>query len=477
MKVIDTDLLSVQEARILLEEAYHSRENLLEVDKKTRAYLLGKIKKYYEENLEKLTKLAFDETNYGKSEDELRLAKFYLDNLDEELRDYPQIFDVVEGGHNKEVALAKGVSLIFIAPYLSTLTSFQAIYLATRAANPVIIVSDSRCKQTVTKMVKDIIKIEDELYYPKGSLSILEYGSKLGERTLYESDKVSFIVENILSDNKREIKNENAQVFEAEVGNNIVFIDKSCDVDKASYEVINSKAFNNGLLPGVEQSIVVEENVYEKTVESFKKHGAYFLSKDEHVELEKIIYDKDHKVRKELIGRTVKEIADIAGIKVDDDTKILVVTKPYVSETSPYSKEKYNPIVSLYIENDWLNACEKCVELILNDKKGQSLSIYSNDSYVIEQFIEKKPVSRVLVNSPTGLGSVGIGTNLPISFSLSTKKIDGSNQTSLSPNHFMKFREIGICDRDDINSFLNKKEIEKDKNLFSKVLNSLNKDY
>ncbi|MGC8141339.1 hypothetical protein ACP3W2_28425, partial [Salmonella enterica] len=72
------------------------------------------------------------------------------------------------------------------------------------------------------------------------------------------------------------------------------------------------------------------------------------------------------------------------------------------------------------------------VELILNDKKGQSLSIYSNDAYVIEQFIEKKPVARVLVNSPTGLGSVGIGTNLPISFSLSTKKIEGCNQTSLT---------------------------------------------
>ncbi|WP_262359381.1 aldehyde dehydrogenase family protein [Anaerococcus hydrogenalis] len=115
-----------------------------------------------------------------------------------------------------------------------------------------------------------------------------------------------------------------------------------------------------------------------------------FLSKDEHIKLEKILYDKNYNCRKELIGRSAKQIAEIAGIKVNSDTKILVVTKPYVSENSPYSKEKYNPILSLYIENDWLNACEKCVELILNDKKGQSLSIYSNDSYVIEQFIEKK---------------------------------------------------------------------------------------
>lgn len=477
MKVIDTDLLSVQQARILLEQAESSKENLLDINKETRNDLLKKIKEYYKTNIDQLAKMSFEETSYGKYEDEIKLGKYYLNNLENELNSYPQIFDIVSIKNSKQVALSKGVSLVFIAPYLSTLTSFQAIYLALRALNPLIIVSDVRCRKTVTKMVEDIKKILKENFYPRGFLDILTYNSCLGEKTLYESEKVSFILENLLSENKREIQNENAQIFKAEIGNNIVFIDKDCDIDKVSYEVINSKAFNNGLLPGIEQAVVVEENAYEEVVEKFKNDGAYFLSKEEHIRLEKFLYDKDYNCRKELIGRSAKELAEIAGIKVDYDTKILVVKKPYVSEKSPYSKEKYNPILSLYIENDWLNACEKCVELILNDKKGQSLSIYSNDSYVIEQFIEKKPVARVLVNAPTGLGSVGIGTNLPISFSLSTKKIEGLDQTSLTPNHFMKFREIGLCDGKDINSFLNKKTIKKDKDLFEKILNSLEKNY
>ena len=477
MKVIDTDLLSIQQARILLEQAENSREILLGIDKETRNELLKKIKQYYKTNIDQLAKMSFEETSYGKYEDEIKLGNYYLDNLDDELNSYPQIFEIVNEKNSKQVALSKGVSLVFIAPYLSTLTSFQAIYFAIRALNPLIVVSDLRCEKTVTKMVEDIKKILKENFYPRGFLDILTYNSDLGGKTLYESEKVSFILENLLSENKRKIQNDKAQIFKAEIGNNIVFIDKDCDIDKASFEVINSKTFNNGLLPGVEQSIVVEENAYEKVVEKFKEYGAYFLSKDEHIKLEKILYDQDHNCRKELIGRSARQIAEIAGIKVDSDTKILVVTKPYVSEKSPYSKEKYNPILSLYIENDWLNACEKCVELILNDKKGQSLSIYSNDAYVIEQFIEKKPVARVLVNSPTGLGSVGIGTNLPISFSLSTKKIEGCEQTSLTPNHFMKFREIGICDQKDISSFLSEKTVKKDKDLFEKILNSLEKNY
>ncbi|EEB36266.1 hypothetical protein ANHYDRO_00918 [Anaerococcus hydrogenalis DSM 7454] len=41
----------------------------------------------------------------------------------------------------------------------------------------------------------------------------------------------------------------------------------------------------------------------------------------------------------------------------------------------------------------------------------------------------------------------------------------------------MKFREIGICDEKDINSFLSKKTVKKDKDLFEKILNSLEKNY
>ncbi|MDU6064430.1 MAG: aldehyde dehydrogenase, partial [Anaerococcus sp.] len=186
MKVIDTDLLSVQQARILLEQAECSRENLLDIDKETRDDLLKKIKEYYKTNIDQLAKMSFEETSYGKYEDEIKLGKYYLDNLENEINSYPQIFDIVNEKNSKQVALSKGVSLVFIAPYLSTLTSFQAIYFAIRALNPLIIVSDARCRKTVTKMVCDIKKILKENFYPRGFLDILTYNSNLGEKTLYE---------------------------------------------------------------------------------------------------------------------------------------------------------------------------------------------------------------------------------------------------------------------------------------------------
>ena len=190
MKVIDTDLLSIQQARILLEQAENSREILLDIDKETRNELLKKIKQYYKTNIDQLAKMSFEETSYGKYEDEIKLGNYYLDNLENELKAYPQIYDIVKNQNSRQVALSKGVSLVFIAPYLSTLTSFQAIYFAIRALNPLIVVSDLRCEKTVTKMVEDIKKILKENFYPRGFLDILTYNSDLGEKALYESEKV-----------------------------------------------------------------------------------------------------------------------------------------------------------------------------------------------------------------------------------------------------------------------------------------------
>ena len=115
MKVIDTDLLSVQQARILLEQAESSKESLLEIDKEERNDLLNKIKQYYKANIDQLAKMSFEETSYGRYEDEIKLGKYYLDNIDNELDSYPNIFDIVSGQNSRQVALSKGLSLVSVS--------------------------------------------------------------------------------------------------------------------------------------------------------------------------------------------------------------------------------------------------------------------------------------------------------------------------------------------------------------------------
>ncbi|MBU5668824.1 aldehyde dehydrogenase family protein [Peptoniphilus sp. MSJ-1] len=476
MKIIDYDLLSLQEARILIEDAVIARDSLKEFKDEQIESLKETIKAYMKANLKNLTHLAYEESCYGNENDEYLITDFYIENIDNELTNFPRVFDVINSENTNEVfvALPKGITLSYIAPSLSVLTTFQIIYLALHTRNPVIFVANKKVKNTIIKMVEDIAEICYENLYIRNVVSILKINSELSNETLVESEEISLIIENILSDEKLKINNKNADHFLAEMGNNIVFIDKSADLKKVSNEIIRSKSFNNGLLPGVEQAIVVDSEVYDEAKNYFINNGAYFLTKDEHIKLQKIIYDENLKIRRELIGRSAKELLDMAKIKTNEDIKVLVVTKPYVSINSPYSKEKYHPILSMYIEDDWLNACEKCVELILNDEKGQSLSIYSNDSYVIEQFIEKKPVARVLVNTSTGFGTVGLTSNLPLSFIVTSRQITGQKSTSLNPNHFIRYKQIAMENGNRSNNFDDFiKKLDKESSLFKQVIKNI----
>lgn len=475
MSIIDSDLLSIQQARIILEEALTAKSSLNELPCNISQDYLRLVVKYFESNIENIIEQANFESNYGTSKDELILAKYYLANFQKDLDKYPKIGQVVKGQYEENITgRPKGICLSILPAYLPIVVTMQNIILAIHTRNPIILIPNERCKNQIIKIIDDLQEIALNNYYPKAAISVLKYLSKKGEEELYRSNDINFVIENRLCENSRYDGKVSADWFSASIGNNIVFIEKTANIAKAAKDIVRSKAFNNGLLPGIEQAVVVESPVYVAFKLALEKEGAYFLDKEQQGKIEKAIYDSYFMPRKELIGKSAYEIAKIAEIELPSDTQILVVTKPYVSMNSPYSREKYHPILSLYIEDDWRHACEKCIELILNDQKGQSLSIYTSDSYVIEQFIEKKPVSRVLVNTSTGFGSIGIGSDLPLSFCLSTKQSAGVSCKSLIPAHFMFFREIGTS-IEDPNSILTRYSFNERKctqSLFEQTINN-----
>ncbi len=460
MNIIDTDLLSVQEARIILENSISAGKILRETTKEKRTEFLQKILKYFEKNSWKLTDDAVRDSGYGNPSHELQLIEYYLENIEKELNKFSETGNVTSNPCGGNIlGLSAGTCLSFIPPYLTILTTLQNITFAVWTGSPLILVPDRKCSSSVIRITEEIQKISDEIYYPSESVTCLRYISARGEEELCSSENISFITENCLSESCREQFDKGKVWFEASIGNNIVFIEKSADLKKAAEETVKAKSFNNGLMPGAEQSAVVEKIIFDDFKTELQKQGAYFLSEKEQEKLFDTIYDKFLQPRKELIGKDALYIAEIAGISVPSSTRILVVTKPYVSVNSPFSKEKYHPILSLFIEDDWKHSCEKCIELLLNDRNGHCLSIYSYDSYVIEQFIKKKPVAKILINLSTAFGGTGLTSDLPLSFSLSTTQIAGVPSKSLVPYHFMFFREIGTANGRDFHTEENK-EIE-----------------
>ena len=143
-------------------------------------------------------------------------------------------------------------------------------------------------------------------------------------------------------------------------------------------------------------------------------HGAYFMTETEQKQLTAFLgLEKGTGLPdKEFIGKTAAWLAQKAGFAVPEHTKVLVSEQSYITDFNPYAKGLLCPVLAFYIEEDWIHACEKCIELLVGESRGNTLTIHSQDPEVIRQFALKKPVGRVLINTPAVWGAMGVTTDL-----------------------------------------------------------------
>jgi acyl-CoA reductase-like NAD-dependent aldehyde dehydrogenase len=209
-------------------------------------------------------------------------------------------------------------------------------------------------------------------------------------------------------------------------------------------DIIASKTFDNGVVSAAEQSVVVDSCIDAEVRREFEANGGYFMSDEEAERLGKLFYFKDGTANPELAGKSAKDLARWAKIPAPPNTKVLISKQEYVSQNNPYSKEKLCPVLAYYIEDDWLHACEKCIELLLTERNGHTLVIHSNDPDVIHQFAIKKPVGRMLVNTPAVYGSMGATTNLFPAMTLGSGSAGyGITADNVSPKNLIYIRKVG----------------------------------
>ena len=114
-----------------------------------------------------------------------------------------------------------------------------------------------------------------------------------------------------------------------------------------------------------------------------------------------------------------------------------------MGKDNPYSREKLCPILAYYVEDSWESACKRCIEILNNEGKGHTMVIHSQDKSVIREFSLKKPVSRLLVNTPGALGGVGATTALAPALTLGCGAVGGSaTSDNVGPMHLLNIRRV-----------------------------------
>ena len=206
-------------------------------------------------------------------------------------------------------------------------------------------------------------------------------------------------------------------------GNASAVIDETADIKMAVSSILMSKTFDNGMICASEQSVIVVDKVYEEVKKEFIYRGAYLLTAaDEKKMIDLPFIDpKRGTAHPKIVGQSAHTIAELAGFSVPETAKILLAERPSVDWEDPFSREKLSPILTMYKAKDFDEATEMAYELVSKGGAGHSADLYTDtrSQERVNQFAEKMPACRVLINSPSAQGGIGDLFNFKLEPSLS----------------------------------------------------------
>jgi hypothetical protein len=226
-------------------------------------------------------------------------------------------------------------------------------------------------------------------------------------------------------------------------GNAPAYIEQSADVSKAVRDIVIGKTFDNGVLCSSENSVVVDRAVEPAAREAFVQNGAYFLAPSEIDRVAAVLVTPQRLPNPALVGRPATHIAGRAGITVPPDTRVLIAPLAGVGRDYPLSIEKLCPVLSYYVVEDWREGCERCIQILRYGGMGHTMAIHSRNEQVILEFGLRKPAFRIVVNTPTTHGSIGLTTGLDPAMTLGCGGYGGNiTSDNITPRHLLNIKRL-----------------------------------
>ena len=446
MRIIDHDLLSIQEARILAENAYEAQKALAAFPQEKLDEIVERMAEAVSKHTKELAVMSSDETDYGKWQDKYIKNRFACEYVPAKLRGMKCVGIIGRDDAQKimDVGVPMGV-IAGICPATSPVsTTIYTALVAVKSGNAVVFSPHPRARNTIGKTLDIMIQAAEGYGLPEGALSYLHTVTPSGTKELMNHKSTSLIMNTGVPGMLEAAYSSGKPVIYGGTGNGPAFIERTADIHQAVMDIIASKTFDNGVVSAAEQSIVVDSCIAGEVKAELEANGGWFMNENEAEKLGSMFYFPDGSPNPEMVGRTAEELAQMAGFTVPAGTRILISSQKYVSEKNPYSREKLCPVLAYYIEDDWMHACEKCIELLLSERNGHTLVIHSNDEEVIRQFALKKPVGRMLVNTPAVFGSMGATSNLfPAMILGSGSAGQGITSDNVSPMNLIYIRKVG----------------------------------
>src|SRR6185503_3310377 len=293
-----------------------------------------------------------------------------------------------------------------------TSTAIYKILIALKARCPIVISPHPSAVRCIARVAEIIGEAAGRAGAPDGSISCMTTVTLEGTQELMKARETAVILATGGMGLVRAAYSAGKPAYGVGPGNAPAYIERSADVAKAVRDIVTGKTFDNGVLCSSENSVVVDAPLVGEVKRAFEANGGYFMSAAEIDAVGKALVSPQRLPNPALVGRPATYIAKQAGITVPDGTRVLLAELAGVGRDFPLSIEKLCPVLSFYVVSDWRDGCERCKQILRYGGMGHTMSIHSRNDDIILQFGLKKPAYRIVVNSPTTHGSIGLTTGL-----------------------------------------------------------------
>ena len=393
-----------------------------------------------------LAKMAVEETGMGIAEDKVIKNHFASEYIYNKFKNAKTCGIIEDDKENGLIKFAEPVGVIagVIPTTNPTSTVIFKTLISLKTRNGIIFSPHPRAKKCTIETARILLEEAVKAGAPKDIIGWIDEPSIL--RTQYLMQQADLILATGGPGMVKSAYSSGTPAIGVGPGNTPAVMDETADIEMAVSSVLMSKTFDNGMICASEQSVVVVDAIYDAVKAEFLKRGAYILNNAERAKVAATII-QDGKLNAAIVGQSATKIAEMSGVKVPENAKVLIAEVSKIGKEEPFSYEKLSPCLAMYHAKDFNEAMAKAKELVLFAGAGHTSVLYTNprNDERIKLYGDTMPTGRVMINCPSAQGAIGDIYNFRLEPSL-TLGCGSWGQNSVSENvgvkHLMNIKSV-----------------------------------
>jgi acyl-CoA reductase-like NAD-dependent aldehyde dehydrogenase len=445
-----TDRAALEEVRSKVESAYAAWLKFSRFSQEQVDAVVESVAAAGRREARRLAEMAVRETGYGNVEDKTGKNLLCSEWLLKQIRNMRTVglLREVAGEGIFEYAVPLGVVAAIVPTTNPTSTVICKSLISLKAGNAIVISPHPHARASTFEAAEVLHRAAVAAGAPEGLIQCLSQPDLESTQALMRHERVAVILATGGHGMVRAAYSSGKPAFGVGPGNVPVLLDSSASLPEAVAKFVQGKTFDYGTVCSSEQTVVAETGLRDSLIAELKANSAHICTESQREALAALLITPSGSVNAKCVGQSPQRIASMAGFEVPPETSILAVEIQGVGRGHPLSAEKLSPVLALLFVQNFSAALDACEAVLRFGGLGHTCVIHARDEARIHEYARRMPAMRVLVNTPSPQGSVGITTNLLPSMTLGCGAAGGnSTGDNVGPLHLINIKRVAYMIR------------------------------